>query len=127
MNRRNFIQFTALGAVAVGIPMIYHGCSPSSYDESLATPQLLSLILDPETLKETGESYRKLYSSEDNEKKLAKLILDGDSRDDGGQDAFLNEKIHQDFISGSVVMVDGWFLSVTEARQCALFSLTQSN
>jgi hypothetical protein len=36
----------------------------------------------------------------------------------------LDQQIKNDFITGNMVMVDGWILSVTEARQCALFSLT---
>ena len=39
----------------------------------------------------------------------------------------LQQKVHSDFEGGNTVIVSGWVLSVTEARQCALFSLTQDN
>jgi hypothetical protein len=31
--------------------------------------------------------------------------------------------IQRDFAEGRTVLLDGWVLSVTEARQCALYSL----
>jgi hypothetical protein len=31
--------------------------------------------------------------------------------------------VQRDFAAGRTVMLDGWVLAVTEARQCALFSL----
>ena len=37
-------------------------------------------------------------------------------------EALLNQKIQQDFEAGRTVVVNGWVLSQTEARQCALFS-----
>jgi F420-0:gamma-glutamyl ligase len=38
--------------------------------------------------------------------------------------AALAQRVQQDFVDGHVVHVDGWVLSLTEARQCALHSLT---
>jgi hypothetical protein len=35
----------------------------------------------------------------------------------------IDDTVHEDFAAGRTVVVDGWVLSVTEARQCALFSL----
>jgi hypothetical protein len=37
--------------------------------------------------------------------------------------ARLEERIRNDFINGDTVAVDGWLLSITEARLCALVSL----
>jgi hypothetical protein len=37
--------------------------------------------------------------------------------------ASLEARIRNDFISGNMVAVDGWLLSITEARLCALVSL----
>ena len=38
--------------------------------------------------------------------------------------ASIDDQIRDDFESGRITVVDGWLLSVTEARQAALFSLT---
>jgi hypothetical protein len=35
----------------------------------------------------------------------------------------MSDLVRGDFAHGRTVIVDGWILSVTEARQCALFSL----
>jgi len=34
----------------------------------------------------------------------------------------IDDRIRDDFGAGRTVVVDGWLLSVTEARQCALYS-----
>ncbi len=39
----------------------------------------------------------------------------------------MSEKVQADFDNGETVVVRGWVLSRTEARQCALFSLTNPN
>ncbi|MGB7931010.1 MAG: twin-arginine translocation signal domain-containing protein [Gammaproteobacteria bacterium] len=39
--------------------------------------------------------------------------------------ADLDERIRNDFIYGNTIAVDGWLLSLTEARLCALVSLLQ--
>jgi hypothetical protein len=41
----------------------------------------------------------------------------------GGSGSSLDGLVRYDFAHGRTVVVDGWVLSVTEARQCALFSL----
>ena len=33
------------------------------------------------------------------------------------------DQVRDDFANGRTVLVNGWVLAVTEARQCALFSL----
>jgi len=38
----------------------------------------------------------------------------------------MQQKVTEDYESKEIVMIDGWLLSVTEARQCALFSLLQT-
>jgi hypothetical protein len=36
----------------------------------------------------------------------------------------LEDQVREDFIKGHTILVDGWVLSVTEARQSALFALS---
>lgn len=40
--------------------------------------------------------------------------------------AFIGRRLRQDFANGAVVRIDGWMLSVTEARLCALAVATCS-
>ena len=40
--------------------------------------------------------------------------------------AWIDDQVRDDFAAGRTVLVGGWVLSVTEARQCALFSLVSA-
>jgi hypothetical protein len=86
---------------------------------------LLSHIWDAEEIEKAGALYREQFSEEDSEGQLVlKLLENADGKSPEG--SVLQQKIVQDFEKGDTVMVDGWILSRTEARQCALFSLTQT-
>lgn len=120
MNRRRFIQLTAalpaLGAV---------GCAPGAeYDvAALARPELLG-VLGPGAVRAIGEAYR---------------ATGGETTTDSLRDAILDARplaarlfgarhpvaalVRGDFAEGRTVVVRGWVLAATEARQCALFSL----
>jgi len=68
--------------------------------------------------------------AENDDDKLIQL-LSGNSPIAGSSDEtaihqYLDQKVKQDFETGNTVLVKGWVLSVTEARQCALFSLANS-
>ena len=96
-------------------------------------PVFLSHICDAKTLKEIGAAYREKFAGESNEKQLTDLLLTDSSNKIvpvNSEDAFisslLEQKIKKDFETGRTVIVKGWILSETEARQCALFSLTQN-
>ena len=39
--------------------------------------------------------------------------------------SFIERKIEKDFQNNNTLVVHGWVLAVSEARQCALFSLLQ--
>ena len=48
------------------------------------------------------------------------------SDDKAGFAESLEKKIKTDFETGNIVLVDGWVLSISEARQCALFSQSKT-
>ena len=96
-------------------------------------PGLLSHICDAKTLKEIGVAYREKFATEKNEKQLINFLLTDSSNkvvpvtsEDAIINSLLEQKIQKDFETGNTVIMKGWILSVTEARQCALFSLTQN-
>lgn len=129
MNRRTFVWLSAASAVSLYLPL--SGCS-SPYtlsNKAVAQPQFLAHILDAKALRDIGTAYKRQVPAEKSDKKLARLILTEDngraipeSTDDNKLEALLNQKIQQDFEAGRTVVVNGWVLSQTEARQCALFS-----
>ena len=82
-------------------------------------------MLGPERVRELGAHYRASTPSESSADALRAALSAGH----GPQDPFikngpLDAQIRGDFAAGRTVMIDGWVLSVTEARQAALFSLT---
>jgi hypothetical protein len=120
IDRRRFLQLTALGIVAT----VGDGCAPATDQASIDHPQLLAM-LGPDRVRQLGARYRSATPSENTVDALRSAI----TKDRGSKIPFLakesaDEQIADDFANGRTVLVDGWVLSVTEARQAALFSLT---
>ncbi len=108
------------GAAAVFIPAInYLFYRIPDYDQKLAVPQLLSLIWDDEMIKKIGSTYRENFPGERKERVLVKALFDSTQQ---FADKLL-ELTRADFAEGRTVTVDGWVLSKTEARQCALYHI----
>lgn len=123
MKRKDFILITAAGLTAISIPLAYTYLIKSEYDSLLAQPKSLSLIWDNQTISDIGNRYRSQVPRENKERALVKqLLAEADSRN---LSLSLEGKIKRDFETGNTIMVDGWILSITEARQCALSSTIQ--
>lgn len=116
MERRSFLQ--SLGAL-VCLPA--DGRVPPRPPPDwpvLARPQLL-MLLGPEAVRELGMQYRTLVPQEDNRDLLRSTLHAQWHRSSAAT-------IQRDFEAGRTVLLRGWILSVTEARQCALFSILPS-
>lgn len=125
MKRRTFVIYTGVGVAAISLPIGCYQFQVPPYDPLISEPELLSYIWDAEAIEKAGALYREQFSEEDSEGQLVlKLLENLDGKSPEG--SVLQQKIVQDFEKGDIVMVDGWILSRTEARQCALFSLTQT-
>jgi len=112
MDRRQFLRVTAAGAVtSLSVPVV--GAGARRADDrtlrALAYPELLG-VLGAERVRAIGVSYREATPAERNTDALRAAI----------DPAAL---VARDFADERTVLVDGWVLSITEARQCALFSL----
>ena len=123
MNRRQFVRLTGLSAVAFGTSRCSAG---ADYDmRSLAQPNLIA-ALGAGPVRAIGTRYRSVTPNEQDAAALRAAILA--SRPMGarllpGAGPPIAALIRDDFEGGRTVEVNGWILSVTEARQCALFSL----
>ena len=98
----------------------------------LVQPAFLSHICDAKGIREIGIAYLAKCPVETQEESLVNLLLAGHagkltfpSHGNSPVNSFLDKKIQQDFKTDKTLIVDGWVLSVTEARQCALFSMIQ--
>lgn len=115
MKRRKFISLSLAGTMAASLPMSYCGNK-----DSAGQPAFLTTILKTAQIKEIGQAYLQQVPSESDPKKLSSLIIAGNTQP---SDSSLRTKIQDDFKKGNVVIVKGWILSVTEARQSALYYL----
>ena len=125
MKRKNFILLSGLGISAIAIPTWYFNYSELEYDSSLKNPEFLSNFLDNESIIEIGKLYLKQVPNENSERKLVSILPVGDFSDNNTVE-IIQQQITDDYKSGATIIIDGWILSKTEARQCALFSLTQN-
>ena len=127
MQRRKFIQVSAVGTTVIVITGIScKGRHPAFYNV-LDKPVKLSGICDLNTIRNIGMNYRLQTPAESEADKLAELLsMDSagnkisSSTDDLFIQNLINQKIKNDFETDNTVIVNGWVLTVTEARQCAL-------
>jgi hypothetical protein len=123
MNRRSFIRvvgMTTLGVASAGCA----GRSPSDA-RALARPELL-VALGAAPVRAIGARYRALTPAERDVDALRDAIVGSRllrARLVGAASPPIAEMVRDDFQHGRTVLIDGWLLSVTEARQCALYSL----
>ncbi|HKR08410.1 MAG TPA: hypothetical protein VJS39_04405 [Gemmatimonadaceae bacterium] len=118
LDRRRFLQLTALGVIG---SVTETACARDN-GSTLAHPELVEM-LGADRVRELGERYRAATPGENSAEKLRDAISRG-----GGFHVVrtsIGDQINDDFKNGRTVVVDGWILSVTEARQAALFSLTR--
>ena len=104
---------------------IYYKTRHIKYDELIIEPQLLSHIWDTGTITSIGNSYISQAPKENSENDLARALIEDISGSPEEMAKSLTEKVAYDFENGDIVMIDGWILSRTEARQCGLLSKNQ--
>jgi len=118
MKRRNFIYLSIAGAGAMMAPSCKHN-TPTAFSR----PLFLSTVTDGQTLKHIGNSYRTKTPAEAKEGRLIELLTTGLPQGAHEQARQLDSLVKQDYAAGRTVIIDGWVLSLTEARQCAVFSM----
>jgi len=127
MRRRDFLVGLTSVAVLSAAGTYFYSIRDIDYDPEIAEPFFFSYILDEETIEKIGKKYLSDTMDEKDEQELAKQIL----KSNGGQGPEsiqrINAQIADDFENDQTVLIDGWILSVTEARQCGLYSLIQES
>jgi|SRR5579863_8736456 len=121
MERRVFVKLSAFTALALSVPFV-EGCAHKN--DPLTLPLLFSHFADKKTIIEAGLAYRKMFENENSQSALGQaLSANKPTMDADALRSALVRQCKQDFSAGKIVTIDGWILSVTEARQCALFSI----
>lgn len=126
-DRRRFLQLTA---AAIAASLTSSACVRDSSDDArkLARPELIDM-LGAERVGELGARYRAAIPKENTAAALRAAISDTEGRGfrlPWLRRAPIEQQVRDDFAAGRTVLVDGWVLSATEARQCALFSLAST-
>ena len=122
LDRRQFVKLAASMTVAA---LATTACSRDDVTNTnaLDRPQLLDM-LGPARVRALGAHYRANVPSENSASALRDAIATQRSRLHlPWFQKSIDDTVHDDFATGRTVVVDGWVLAVTEARQCALFSL----
>jgi hypothetical protein len=122
IDRRQFLRAsTVMAAATVGVV----ACDAGDDTRSLARPDILPAI-GAAAVRDIGRRYRQMVPEERDASTLRAAILEDRSR--LSRFAWLTrpdvaDLIRADFMNARVVLVNGWVLSRTEARQCALFDM----
>ncbi|MBA3342883.1 MAG: hypothetical protein H0T48_13745 [Gemmatimonadaceae bacterium] len=127
LDRRRFLQLTTAGIV---VSLTSSACAGDGGEDirALARPELLSM-LGAERVRELGVHYRAAVPKENTTAALRAAIIDGGHRGlrfPWTPRPSMEQQVRDDFAAGQTVLVQGWVLSATEARQCALFSLVSA-
>ncbi len=129
MNRRRFLGVSAASALAGLVGSTRWASANAAIDlQALAQPDILSLqplaqpdllsLIGPEAVRKIGLRYRAVVPTENDVHTLYAAILAARPRPSS-----IAGLVTQDFAIGRTIVLQGWVVSVTEARQSALFSL----
>jgi hypothetical protein len=117
--------------VALTLPIAYYfKRNKWIHTFTLVQPDILSIFCNEREIREIGMVYRSNVLLENTQQKIIDLLItDIENKNLKLSDNSLISKniqsmIHADFLTDKTLIINGWVLSVTEARQCALFSLT---
>jgi hypothetical protein len=130
MKRSKFLALSAITVASLAVPALKCSAPDAALDKKLSIPQILSSLVDENTLIKIGRAYTTMKTEHASLFSLEKLLVkDSDGKVWAGNSpaseiaAFLEKKILNDYESGNTAVLNGWVLSDTEAQQCALFSL----
>lgn len=133
MKRKAFILLAATGVLGVAIPITLRWEELAGWGSPFAQPRLLSSVTNRKDIKSLGKLYVQLFPHESNYNILFNLLSDKNSgtarmseSDTRMIRSQMDRKITDDFRNERTLILNGWVVSITEARQCALYFLLQS-
>ncbi len=131
MKRRTFIYTAIVLTAVLGLGDLFLLNHESKWKKRpFLYPLILSNILDENWLRIIGNSYRVMKPDENSKEKLLNAItnemhtMQDKTYDSPNQLNEIEKIVEMDFRSEKLIVIRGWVLSETEARQCALLSLS---
>lgn len=124
IGRRRAMASLGVGGLALAVASKADIASLSSRDAGVPVATWLrSMIADLESARRIGQAYLQSAPEDaDRDRLLADLFPRLEPEAGDRRDSFA-ARCRQDFADGATVRVDGWVLSRTEARLCALAAL----
>ena len=122
VDRRRFLQLSVAGVVAA---LADSACTRDTGEDAqaLARPSVLEMLGVDRTL-EIGTRYRAAVPEENTVAALSDAISSSQRQFPWIRSRSIDEQVRDDFAGGRTIVISGWVLSRTEARQCALYSLS---
>jgi hypothetical protein len=121
MKRRKFVLLSSAVGTAI-VLKTFASFNNELKPEFISEANSLHLIWNRNTLNDIGVKYRALFPGE-NISETLKKTLRGDLLDQYSIRKELENRITKDFETDQIIILDGWLISLTEARQCALYSI----
>ena len=115
MKRRKLLRSLVALSTLSWIPSALQAALPGQSTRDLAFPASLVGLFDPPTLVQLGLAFREQFPLYSDRRSLAREIPEN------GND--IDATVTKEFERGDCVQLNGWILSRTEGRQCALYSL----
>jgi hypothetical protein len=132
MRRKTFIWVSlAVTAGSIGSLFIYKIRKQRLLNKPLAYPLYLASFMEESTIQKIGISYRLMHRHENNSKRLEELLRNelpvktNAEKNPTVVIEYFENATTKNFENNNIIVINGWVLSVLEARQCALFSFTQ--
>lgn len=125
MKRRKFL-LVSIFALFLSLISLWYFKFKSATTKALSYPTDLSEICDRETLIQIGNTYITL-TKENDKRNLKELLVQDAGMMGNDLKISLKSNVAEDFNTGNTILVDGWLLSRTEARQCAYLSMSEAN
>ena len=125
MKRRKFL-LVSISAIVLSLVSLWYYRFRSTKIKALSYPGDLSEICNRKTLIDIGTTYSKV-TEENTKNYLEELLLKDAGIIETSLKMSLRNKVTEDFKTGNTILIDGWLLSKTEARQCAFLSMSEVN
>lgn len=132
LKRRTFIitGIAAVSGAAIGSFYLLRGNETKWKKQPLIYPLVLSNFLNEASLRSVGKSYLSAHPEDNSGIKLSNEITKDISSysskpgDETEMAQAIEKQVEMEFKSGRLLNLQGWVMSETEARQCALLSLS---
>lgn len=125
MKRKSFLVLSGVGFLALSVGGYFGLRSYRNRRGILYRPESLSAFCDDTSLCAMGKEYLQIHPEEKDVKTLMGLMGASFYAQEATIRARLRDNIKYDFESDRALVLDGWVVSRTEGRQCALFTLMQ--